>query len=134
MTNHGPFSLVHATECVCFKHTSLILCTAEGPNSRQMSEYLQKKLPPSAPNARTSALLLKRENVVIHDCGFCFARGRDLPGSSFSPFIHLMVAAGLLPMAVQVISVSLPSLRISSRASMMGLPGGTTTGCTDKAL
>lgn len=52
----------------------------------------------------------------------------DLPGSSLSPFIHLMVAAGLLLMAVQVISVSLPSLRTSSRASMMGFPGGTVTG------
>ncbi|KAG7279252.1 hypothetical protein CRUP_010868 [Coryphaenoides rupestris] len=36
-----------------------------------------------------------------------------------------MVAAGLLPMAVHVISVSLPSRSTSSRASMMGLPGGT---------
>lgn len=55
---------------------------------------------------------------------------QHLPGSSLSPFIHLMVAAGLLLMAVQVISVSLPSLRTSSRASMMGLPGGTMTGHT----
>lgn len=47
------------------------------------------------------------------------------PCSSLSPFIHLMVAAGLLPIAVQVSSVSLPSLTMSSRDSMMGLPGGT---------
>ena len=33
----------------------------------------------------------------------------DPPGSSFSPFIHLMVAAGLLLMAVHVISVWFPS-------------------------
>lgn len=52
---------------------------------------------------------------------------RHLPGSSLSPFIHRMVAAGLLLMAVHVISVSLPSLSTSSRASMMGLPGGTDT-------
>ena len=57
--------------------------------------------------------------------------GAHLPGSSLSPFIHLMVAAGLLLMAVQVISVSLPSLRTSSRASMMGLPGGTAAGDTN---
>lgn len=50
----------------------------------------------------------------------------DPPGSSFSPFIHLMVAAGLLLMAVQVISVWFPSCRTWSRASMMGFPGGTT--------
>lgn len=36
-----------------------------------------------------------------------------------------MDAAGLLPMAVQVSSVSLPSLTTSSWLSMMGLPGGT---------
>lgn len=36
-----------------------------------------------------------------------------------------MVEAGLLPMAVQVISVSFPSLTISSRDSKIGLPGGT---------
>lgn len=47
------------------------------------------------------------------------------PVSSSSPFIHLMDAAGLLPMAVQVSSVSLPSLTTSSRLSMIGLPGGT---------
>lgn len=47
------------------------------------------------------------------------------PVSSSSPFIHRMDAAGLLPMAVQVSSVSLPSLTTSSRLSMIGLPGGT---------
>lgn len=47
------------------------------------------------------------------------------PVSSSSPFIHLMEAAGLLPMAVQVSSVSFPSLTTSSRLSMIGLPGGT---------
>lgn len=61
--------------------------------------------------------------------GACEAnRGRLLfygPVSSSSPFIHLMEAAGLLPMAVQVSSVSFPSLTTSSRLSMIGLPGGT---------
>lgn len=47
------------------------------------------------------------------------------PVSSSSPFIHLMEAAGLLPMAVQVSSVSFPSPTTSSRLSMIGLPGGT---------
>lgn len=42
-----------------------------------------------------------------------------------------MVAAGLLPMEVQVISVSLPSLTMSSRDSMIGFPGGTERGETD---
>lgn len=61
--------------------------------------------------------------------GACEAnQGRLLfywPVSSSSPFIHLMEAAGLLPMAVQVSSVSFPSLTTSSRLSMIGLPGGT---------
>lgn len=47
------------------------------------------------------------------------------PVSSSSPFIHLMEAAGLLPMAVQVSSVSFPSLTTSSWLSMIGVPGGT---------
>lgn len=47
------------------------------------------------------------------------------PCRIWSPFIHTMLEAGLLPMAVQVISVSFPSLTTSSRDSMIRLPGGT---------
>lgn len=69
----------------------------------------------------------KHLNSVLCEWFSLSGRAVHLPGSSLSPFIHLMMAAGLLLMAVHVISVSLPSLRTSSRASMMGLPGGTDT-------
>lgn len=95
--------------------------------SRQMSEYCER-------NYLWFSASVKRENVMVHDCAFLFPCEAHLPGSSLSPFIHLMVAAGLLLMAVQVISVSLPSLKTSSRASMMGLPGGTTRGHTNQTL
>lgn len=79
---------------------------------------------PETPSERDTRREVDRPGAREANCGRLLFH---IPVSSSSPFIHLMEAAGLLPIAVQVSSVSFPSLTTSSRVSMIGLPGGTGT-------